>query len=263
MNILKPQTAKIAPSDSSTGSCNNNNNNNKNLKKDSFSPMSPSTQSLTKDDETLEELFQKARNNSINDDTSFDLGSTNFLYSMGSTRKGKMEDTAGDISSGVDSAVRINDVTSAGAGIVTDVTSAAAGIVSDVTVPVSNNNNNNNISNEEKSTTNSNNNNDNSNNNSFSIKGEARTIIHKDISEIIDEFISPKSDLHVKHRKKNNSNNKLTLNNITLPDPEIIHMFDDDTSLVLSYSFMGGKSDNVVERLEVFRVGRTFCEEIL
>ena len=37
-------------------------------------------------------------------------------------------------------------------------------------------------------------------------------------------------------------------------------MFDEDTSLVLSYSFMGGKSDTLVERFEVFRVERTFGE---
>ena len=101
MNILKPRTTKIAPTDSSTGSGNNNNNNNntKNFK-DSSSSHQLSNPSLTKD-ETLEELFQKARkNNDLNDDSSFDLGSTNFLFCKGSTRKGKMEEnTTGDISS--------------------------------------------------------------------------------------------------------------------------------------------------------------------
>ena len=40
----------------------------------------------------------------------------------------------------------------------------------------------------------------------------------------------------------------------------IIHRFDEDTSLVLSYSFMRGRSDTVVERFEVFRLERTFGE---
>ena len=166
MNILKPQTAKIAPIDRSTGSGNNNNNNTKHLK-DSSKSHQPSNPSLTKD-ETLQELFQKARNNIVlNDETSFDLGSTNFLFCKGSTRKGKVEDTTGEISSGVVSAVGSSGVVSAVAGIVSGVNSTAAGIasgvtcavagvVSDVTIPVNNNNGN---SDEEQSTTNKNNNN--------------------------------------------------------------------------------------------------------
>ena len=233
MNFRKQLTAKIVPIDESISGSNNNssNNNDNNNNTENLKDSSSNQSSSTRDDETLDSLFQKAGNNNVlNDNTSFDLGSTNFLYTIGSTTwNKKLEDTTG-WNSGVNSTV---------AGIVTGVTSAVVGIVSDATVP---NTNDNGTSSKkevgetvhsvptepqpstktrkrflERIGTNKNNNNDtaistnnNNNNNSFFINGRSKTIIHKDIGSIIDELISPKSDLHVKYRK-NKSGNKIDI----------------------------------------------------